>query len=652
MSRKIVKVTMKLLSDTIFGSGNSVPSGEDIALRVDHQAKPLVPGTTLKGLLRESLENYLDWIGEDPRLLDVLLGCEGRDETEDGRRVIFSDLLPDHLPEEELEWSSLRSFTALEDGVAKAGSLRTAACLNSGLSFSGILLCAEEDLHWLRDGLKGIQWVGLLRNRGFGHVKVEVGEFAALETLCPVKNASVLHYRLRAVTPVSIPWLNHSGVSYGEKRNFTESRSYIPGSAVRGMVLSELAEQNPAWFEQNRDVLLRNVIFTEAFPTDGGRSVIPTPKGFYDEKNGNNPYSVLLQDVQPGHKRVSMGQFCYVEDGLIHGSAPAMTSMIRIQRGDSKQMFTVRAMAAGTELEGYIRLEDPAMTEPICQAFRKFVWLGADRYAGCGLCQVTLLDGEAPDMAAYGFGPDDELPSQLHMLLLSPMTMTRNGEPVGIDEEKLASLLGVASVRLGRSAVSMTETAGFNRTWGCACPVLTMYDAGSMFTLECSEPPSRSAVESLERVGLGICRNEGYGRVLFIKDFAHRFAGKATSGEQTTELSETAKLRRARYNWLMEHPLKHSLSSSQMGSIQVLCEAIIAGTRTLEDLQGHLQHNRDERGARHGEKYRKLYPLLQPIWSVPLGETLGMTDCPDSLTERIKLLRDWVAINRKGGSNR
>ena len=59
MSRIVVKVTMRLLSDTIFASGNSVPGGEDIALRLDSEGKPFLPGSTLKGLLRESLENYL-----------------------------------------------------------------------------------------------------------------------------------------------------------------------------------------------------------------------------------------------------------------------------------------------------------------------------------------------------------------------------------------------------------------------------------------------------------------------------------------------------------------------------------------------------------------------------------------------------------------
>ena len=54
-------VTMELLSDTIFGSGFSIPGGEDIAVCQDENGYPYLKGTTLKGLLRESLENLIAW---------------------------------------------------------------------------------------------------------------------------------------------------------------------------------------------------------------------------------------------------------------------------------------------------------------------------------------------------------------------------------------------------------------------------------------------------------------------------------------------------------------------------------------------------------------------------------------------------------------
>ena len=53
MSQRItLYVRVRLLSDTIFGAGFSVPGGEDIAVCEDSKGYPYLKGSTLKGLLR------------------------------------------------------------------------------------------------------------------------------------------------------------------------------------------------------------------------------------------------------------------------------------------------------------------------------------------------------------------------------------------------------------------------------------------------------------------------------------------------------------------------------------------------------------------------------------------------------------------------
>ena len=77
MGRVTLRVSMELLSDTIFGSGFSIPGGEDIAVCQDSAGYPYLKGTTFKGLLRESMENWLDWTGSGRDALDVILGRAG-----------------------------------------------------------------------------------------------------------------------------------------------------------------------------------------------------------------------------------------------------------------------------------------------------------------------------------------------------------------------------------------------------------------------------------------------------------------------------------------------------------------------------------------------------------------------------------------------
>ena len=78
MSRRVtLKLTLELLSDAIFGSGYSIPGGEDIAVYRDGAGHPYLRGSTCKGLLRESLANLLAWTGGDESTLDAMMGEEG-----------------------------------------------------------------------------------------------------------------------------------------------------------------------------------------------------------------------------------------------------------------------------------------------------------------------------------------------------------------------------------------------------------------------------------------------------------------------------------------------------------------------------------------------------------------------------------------------
>ena len=97
----------------------------------------------------------------------------------------------------------------------------------------------------------------------------------------------------------------------------TDTLHYIPGSAVRGMVVQALV-QNPAAFEEDKKTLFSNrVHFLNAYPMVDGRDLIPSLKGFYEDKtevSGKKPVeNVLLADLTPGTKRASLGRLGYAE---------------------------------------------------------------------------------------------------------------------------------------------------------------------------------------------------------------------------------------------------------------------------------------------------------------------------------------------------
>lgn len=176
-----MKIRIELLSDTIFGSGMSIPGAEDISILLDRDNFPYLKGSTFRGVMREEAENYAVWTQKPEGWLEERFGTAGIDPKNSSHYVSVTDFelpmaLKDTVKKEggdpqEL-FTSFRTFTSLEDGIAKDSTLRIARCVNKGFVFYGDLSCAEEDEEELEEIISSIRFIGSMRTRGFGHVKV------------------------------------------------------------------------------------------------------------------------------------------------------------------------------------------------------------------------------------------------------------------------------------------------------------------------------------------------------------------------------------------------------------------------------------------------------------------------------------------------
>jgi Uncharacterized protein predicted to be involved in DNA repair (RAMP superfamily) len=188
-----IKIKMKLLSDAVFGSGISVPGGEDISILCDCYGFPYYKGSTFKGIFREEMIRYLGWKGNTEQEIDQkterLLGKSGDTYLEDHNKIMFADFtlspfvresILDEIGTEHLELvtdslSHIRMFTKLNgDGTVEEGSLHSCRCINKNLIFYSQINCQEEDRELIENVLKLVKWVGSMRNRGFGKVQLSV----------------------------------------------------------------------------------------------------------------------------------------------------------------------------------------------------------------------------------------------------------------------------------------------------------------------------------------------------------------------------------------------------------------------------------------------------------------------------------------------
>ena len=188
-----MKIKMELKSDGIFGNGISIPGGEDLSVQCDTYGFPYYKGSTFKGIFREELFRYLKWNGvnekESIHRAEELVGFGGDDNTQNRGKLIFSDFtLSEAVKEKVLNeigknrsqeilnaFTNTRVFTSIdEEGIAAEGTLRMGRCVTRGLFFYSEIACRKEDEELVKEVLQLIKWVGTMRNRGFGKVKLSI----------------------------------------------------------------------------------------------------------------------------------------------------------------------------------------------------------------------------------------------------------------------------------------------------------------------------------------------------------------------------------------------------------------------------------------------------------------------------------------------
>ncbi len=675
-----LRVEMELLSDAVFGSGFSSPGGEDIGVVTDSRGWPYLPGTALKGLLRESMDNWLAWTGQDASTADTLLGVEGW-TGDDSRRISATGLFLESPEGEPDDCFTMRTFTQVENGMVKEGTLRSALCIRRGLVFAGTLECGEEDVPLLSSCLAGIKWAGAMRSRGFGHVRFQVSRTEAENLpVSSIPSASCIRFCLRTETPLIITDLSQS------RGNSWETRGFIPASALRGMAVSELARREPEWFAENRIRLLsEKTRFLDAYPCSSGTEGIPSLMGFYEDRNEAHFKSILKTGtVQEGDKRAKLGAFCSLEGDTLLSWSARTGGVTRILRNttsgeEDTRPFQTRCLEPGQTFTGFILLDDPDLAEKLSTVFTDSIWLGADRFEGFGKCTVTAFEAaDAPFwISRYGYRDASEINENLYLAVLSPTTaLGPEGEPCGLgfrpgpglpESELLAELLGVDSVQLVSCSTSVAEYGGFNRTWGCREPAVTMYDRGSMFRLKCSQAPQLERIRRAERTGLGIRTAEGFGQILFLRPevFESLNRKERAAGHQSSGTSSTALVRQKKYAWLLKNADRvraGGLSKSQLGTVQSFCETAMDSGST-EALYAFLEKNTTERGSRHGARFRRISELVHHVLEQSTGETVTEEDsrddaeartvrqnCPDSLQDRLQLLIQLFNLSRREGN--
>lgn len=205
--------------------------------------------------------------------------------------------------------------------------------------------------------------------------------------------------------------------------------------------------------------------------------------------------------------------------------------------------------------------------------------------------------------------------------------------------------MNVSNLKIERCSTSVVNVKGYNRVWGTKIPSVNMYEIGSVFKLTFDGEFSIENAKSIMNAGLGIRKNEGFGRVLFLKDYENlkykregsKKTEKSFDDKKYSDDSATIKIAAKNYYRLLlkkameesiankESPLK--IPSSQIGNVRAQLVANrynpTEGVKILKDYFHHVDEKDENKKIHDGKSGRKEFSEeIFKILNKPISETL------------------------------
>lgn len=188
-----LKYKVEFFSDWHCGSGLGAGAELDASVLKDKNKLPYIPGKTMKGLIREAVEDVLFFKGNLDENSDLLIQMFGNSEDMDNRAnkdkaamqkacsfftnatldrkeasAIISGELKDYL------YRSISSTAIDENGIAREHSLRKIEVTVPCTLYGEILDIPESLYDIVVSSLGMIKRLGMNRNRGLGRCKISI----------------------------------------------------------------------------------------------------------------------------------------------------------------------------------------------------------------------------------------------------------------------------------------------------------------------------------------------------------------------------------------------------------------------------------------------------------------------------------------------
>ena len=512
-----------------------------------------------------------------------------------------------------------------------------------------------------------------------------------------MSNYKYLRLTIRNIEPLMISddSTSHSGQ--------TSCKKYIPGTTIRGFVINRLSGDPD--FEQMKPMLFSSdICFLNGYPVQGDSELLPTLKGFYENKKASGPIKNVVVDgcFDEGMKRASLGNFCAItpEHKLRFFTVQTEDSM-KIRIGSEKEdqkVFRSEALVAGYTFISYIKIKDDPSGDKSAELRDKIktcltdetnpVILGNRRSQGYGKCDVTVDETEAPGY--FPTIPNEGFSDHVYMILVSDLVMRNQvGEYCGLDMAALAGKLKISASDNWQPEFCSTSQVmihGYNAKLGIKLPTVPMYEKGSVFKLRLPGVVDKETLETLMHEGIGEKKNEGFGRVLFLGEEYEQICEKekgtialGSKGEAGSDLTDEDKcvirsvaknyyrnlLRKAAQKKIPKEREALTIAKSQVGNVLSLLQNNRYSDKVGKKVNAYFEHalEKEDQQSIHQSRgsVRSLKERIQAILDKDINQVFGITqenvmgikteellDDQEKLQFKVAYAIDLLKFERKG----
>ncbi|MCE7987033.1 MAG: hypothetical protein DYG89_38160 [Caldilinea sp. CFX5] len=340
----------------------------------------------------------------------------------------------------------------------------------------------------------------------------------------------------------------NSGVSY----------SYIPGSMIRGMLITRYGSHNNLSISDRELFFSGRVRYLNAYPADLNRSEwqrsLPIPASWRKKKDQPSKHGeiedwALFEDIDSDSEfkedaiAVS-GSFVWLNEKNAIICSPERQITVHTQRArgpgratrNDGAVYRYEALAASQHFAGVVLCENSTLAKQVKDLLvEDIAYLGGVQTAGYGrvrIQNVLIVPDTEPWHEYKGEAEEMAKGENLVITLLSDAILR---DDYGATHTDLLAALNLP-LSLHSAFKQVAVIGGFNRTWGLPLPQTQALGAGSVFVCRTMDKITQQQIEEWLERGVGERRTEGFGRLAFNWQRAERLT-HGTSPDPYSTLS-------------------------------------------------------------------------------------------------------------------